>query len=60
MVKDGGILVSVHCDNSEWVGRAKDLLKDTGARDVSSTGEASADYAKSDKPKVRYGGGSDI
>jgi hypothetical protein len=61
MVKDGGILVSVHCDNSEWVGRAKDLLKDTGARDVSSTGEASADYAKSDKPKVRYGGGgSDV
>ena len=22
-VKDGGILVSVHCDNSDWVDRAK-------------------------------------
>src|SRR6202022_998769 len=26
-IKEGGILVSVHCDNSEWVGRAKDILK---------------------------------
>src|SRR5919199_3921077 len=30
-VKEGGILVSVHCDNSDWVGKAKDLLKQTGA-----------------------------
>jgi hypothetical protein len=57
LIKDGGILLSVHCDNSEWVGRAKEILKRTGAQDISSTGEASADYAKSDKPKTRYGGG---
>jgi hypothetical protein len=58
-IKEGGILLSVHCDNSEWVGRAKDLLKKTGAEDVSSAGEASADYAKSDKPlpRTRTGGG---
>ena len=37
--------------------RAKDLLERTGARDIASAGEADADYAKSDKPKVRYGGG---
>src|SRR5215207_6270877 len=30
-VKDGGILLSVHCDNSEWVDRAKRILKQTGA-----------------------------
>src|SRR5437016_14396243 len=24
-VKNGGILVSVHCDNSDWVSRAKDI-----------------------------------
>lgn len=53
MVKEGGILVSVHCDNSDWVGRAKDILRQTGAEDVSSSGEASADYAKTDKPGVR-------
>ena len=52
-IKEGGILLSVHCDNSEWVGRAKDLLKRTGADDVSSTGEASADFAKTDKPLSR-------
>ena len=52
-IKEGGILASVHCDNSEWVGRAKSILKDTGAEDVSSSGEASADYAKSDKPASR-------
>jgi Heat induced stress protein YflT len=52
-VKEGGILVSVHCDNSDWVGKAKDLLKQTGAEDVSSAGEASADYAETDKPLRR-------
>lgn len=55
-VKEGGILVSVHCDDSEWVSRAKQILKDTGAEDVSSSGEASADYAKSDKPLSRTTG----
>lgn len=52
-IKSGGILVSVHCDNSEWTGKAKDILKQTGAEDVSSTGEASADYAKTDRPVAR-------
>jgi len=56
MVKDGGILLSVHCDNSDWTKRAKDILEQTGARDVSSTGEAGADYGESDKPHVRHGG----
>lgn len=52
-IKEGGILLSVHCDNSDWTKKAKDLLKQTGAEDVSSTGEASADYAKGDKPIAR-------
>ena len=30
-VKEGGILVSVHCDSSEEVSRAKDILKAAGA-----------------------------
>src|SRR4051795_7529288 len=38
-VKDGGILVSVHCDNSEWVSKAKDILGRAGAEDISSAGE---------------------
>lgn len=41
-VKDGGTLLSVHCDTSEEVSKAKDLLKQTGADDISSTGESSS------------------
>jgi hypothetical protein len=52
-IKKGGILLSVHCDNSEWTSKAKDILEKTGADDVSSTGEASADFARSDKPMPR-------
>src|ERR1700691_6468622 len=43
-LKEGGVLLSVHCDTSDQITRAKDLLKHTGARDISSSGEASADY----------------
>ena len=52
-VKEGGILLSVHSDNSDWTSKAKDILKRTGADDVSSTGEASADFSKTDKPMQR-------
>ncbi len=52
-VKSGGILLSVHSDSSEWTKRAKQILDNTGAQDVSSAGEASADYAKTDKPLPR-------
>src|SRR6476660_10472301 len=52
-VKDGGILLSVHCDDSEWTKKAKQILEDTGAEDVSSTGESSADFSKSDRPMLR-------
>ena len=41
-VKDGGILVSVHCDDSNWVSRAKDVLERSGAEDISSAGEKAA------------------
>jgi hypothetical protein len=52
-VKEGGILLSVHCDDSKWTKRAKEILQHTGADDVSSTGEASADFAKTDRPMPR-------
>src|SRR5450631_2032008 len=50
-VKDGGILLSVHSDDSAWTKKAKEILARTGAQDVSSTGEATAD--KDDKAHVR-------
>lgn len=52
-VKKGEVLISVHCDNSDWVKRAKDILKDTGGQDVSSTGESDADFDETDKPIPR-------
>lgn len=52
-IKDGGVLLSVHCDTSEQIKRAKEVLKETRAQDISSTGEASADYAKTDKTTVQ-------
>jgi hypothetical protein len=52
-VKEGGILLSVHCDDSNWTKRAKEILERTGAKDVSSSGEAGADFQKTDKPMPR-------
>jgi len=38
-VKGGGTLLSVHCDTSEEVSRAKDALAATGAKDIASSSE---------------------
>lgn len=55
-IRKGGILLSVHCDNSDWLKRAKSILDQTGAEDVSSATEAKADFAASDRPMPRTGG----
>jgi len=52
-IKEGGILLSVHCDDSNWTKKAKEALERTGATDVASTGEARADWQKTDKPLPR-------
>jgi hypothetical protein len=52
-IRKGGILLSVHCDDSDWVKTAKTILDQTGAEDVSVTSEAKADFASSDRPKPR-------
>jgi hypothetical protein len=44
-IKEGGVLLSVHCNTSGKIGEARQLLKHTGAQDISSAGEAGADYA---------------
>ena len=56
LIKEGRVLLSVHCDNSEWVKRAKDTLRRMGGDHIASAGESSADFAQSDQPKVRHGG----
>lgn len=52
-IRKGGILLSVHCDDREWVKSAREILVQTGAEDVSSTTEAKADFATSDRPRSR-------
>ena len=52
-IKSGGILLSVHCDDSAWTKKARTILEQTGAEDVSSTGESEADFSKSDRPMLR-------
>jgi len=41
-IANGGILLSVHCDTSDEIKRAKDILRGMGAEDISSTGESSS------------------
>src|ERR1700733_12693437 len=47
-IQKGGILLSVHCDTSDQIKRGKEILKNTGAEDISSTSESSADVKDSD------------
>ena len=51
-VKKGGILLSVHVDDSEYRRRAEEILKTSGARDISTTGETVGDDMPKRKPNV--------
>ena len=59
-VRKGGILLSVHCDNPEWSKTARRILKQTGARDIATAGEARADFARSERPMPRGGSQSPV
>jgi hypothetical protein len=48
-LQKGGILLSVHCDTSDEIKRAKEVMERTGGEDISSTGEASADSGKTNR-----------
>jgi hypothetical protein len=49
-VTKGGILMSVHSDDSAWTKRAKEVLERTGATDIASTGETKGDFNNTDRP----------
>lgn len=55
-IRKGGILLSVHCDNRDWMKRARSLMEQTGGEDIASEDEASADFAVSDRPMSRRSG----
>jgi hypothetical protein len=52
-VRKGGILLSVHADDSAWTNRAKKLLISTGAEDVAAANEVKGDFANTEKPMHR-------
>lgn len=52
-IRRGGVLLSVHCDNSEWEKTAKEILARTGAQDISSSAEAKADFGSTEVPVPR-------
>jgi Protein of unknown function (DUF3341) len=52
-VNKGGILLSVHSDDSDWTKKAKAVLERTGAEDISSTGETKGETQNADRPMVR-------
>jgi hypothetical protein len=58
-IKTGGILLSVHSDNSDWTGRAKKILEQTGAEDIASASEKKGDFENTDRPMRRSASPSD-
>ncbi len=54
-LQKGGILLSVHCDNSGEIDEAKEIMKRTGGEDISSTSESSADIKSPDVASKRAG-----
>lgn len=52
-IREGGVLLSVHCDSSDWVKRGKEVMEHSGAQDIASEGEKAGDFGNSDKPQPR-------
>ncbi len=52
-LKEGGVLLSVHCETSEEITRAKDILKRTGANDIASAGEETVGVASTSRSDDR-------
>jgi len=52
-MRKGGILLSVHADDQEWVRKGRQILEHTGAEDISSTGETKGDFGNADRPTSR-------
>ncbi len=48
-INQGNLLVSVHTEDSDEIGQAKEIFKAAGAQDICSTGEASADIEAGDR-----------
>lgn len=52
-IREGGILVSVHCDNDDWIKMAKRMMVESGGQDIAAAGEKRGDFANMDRPRPR-------
>lgn len=52
-IREGGVLVSVHCDNRDWARRAKTIFEDSGAQDIAAAAEKTGDFGNAEKPMPR-------
>src|SRR5450631_2076221 len=51
-LKEGGVLLSVHCDTGDQITRAKGILTGTGATDIASTGETGVGSSPAPQPVI--------
>jgi len=51
-IKDGNVLISVHTENSDEARKAKDIFKQAGAEEISSTGESTPPKDKGAKKQA--------
>jgi hypothetical protein len=49
-MRKGGILLSVHADDQEWISKGRQILEQTGAEHIAQTGETKGDFGNSDRP----------
>lgn len=52
-IRNGAVLFSAHCDNSDWMKRAEDMFRETGAKGIGIRAEARADFGSGRKPLPR-------
>ncbi len=51
-MRKGGILLSVHADDHEWISKGRQILEQTGAEHISQSGETKGDFGNSDRPTM--------
>jgi hypothetical protein len=49
-MRKGGILLSVHADDQEWISKGRQILEQTGAEHIAQVGETRGDFGNSDRP----------
>lgn len=51
-VKEGGMLISIHVDDSKWEAKAKEILEENGARNIATTSEKKSDETLHYRSKI--------